>query len=190
MPRKIGRSTLIASARTHDFCGRCSQAVTTHLSVGRMLAYKVVHGTSDMLSAAVPRSCAAATIQPRLRSGAGKGSPPWRRRNSAARTSTMMVIRPPQRLQWLRRHIEHPQQQRRHCQIAFTVAWPDRLHRATRSGQWRPPLGRPLPTADARYPVAQIGGPLSGVVLARPTGGGRPPADLRATTEPVADVST
>lgn len=34
--------------------------------------------------------------------------------------------------------------------------------------------GRPLPTGDVGYPVAQLGGQLSGGELARPTGAGRP----------------
>jgi hypothetical protein len=37
-------------------------------------------------------------------------------------------------------------------------------------------LGRPLPTADVGYPVAQIGSRVSGVEFARPTGAGRPAA--------------
>jgi hypothetical protein len=36
--------------------------------------------------------------------------------------------------------------------------------------------GRLLPTADVGYPVAQLGGPLSGGEIARPTGACRPPA--------------
>ena len=38
--------------------------------------------------------------------------------------------------------------------------------------------GRPPPTADVGYPVAQVGGQLSGCELAQPTGAGRPGADI------------
>jgi hypothetical protein len=41
-----------------------------------------------------------------------------------------------------------------------------------------PAWGRPLPTADVGYPVAQLGGQLSGGEIARRTGAGRPRADL------------
>jgi hypothetical protein len=37
-----------------------------------------------------------------------------------------------------------------------------------------PGLGRPLPTADVGFPVAQLGGLFSGGELERPTGAGRP----------------
>jgi hypothetical protein len=40
-------------------------------------------------------------------------------------------------------------------------------------------MGRPLPTVDVGYPVAQLGGPLSGGELARPTGACRPTSDIR-----------
>ena len=36
-----------------------------------------------------------------------------------------------------------------------------------------PGLGRPLPTAEVGYPVAQLGGQLSSGEIARPTDGGR-----------------
>jgi len=39
-------------------------------------------------------------------------------------------------------------------------------------------MGRPLPSVDVSYPVAQVGGQLSGVEIARPTGASRPTADL------------
>ncbi len=42
------------------------------------------------------------------------------------------------------------------------------------------PKGRPLPTADVIYPVAQLGRQLSGGEIARPTGAGRPGTGLRA----------
>ena len=37
--------------------------------------------------------------------------------------------------------------------------------------------GRPLPTADVGYPVAQLGGQLSGGEIAHPTSAGRPGGD-------------
>lgn len=40
--------------------------------------------------------------------------------------------------------------------------------------------GRPLPTADVSYPVAQLEGQLSGGEIARPTGAGRPGTADRA----------
>ena len=51
-------------------------------------------------------------------------------------------------------------------------------------------MGRPLPTADVGYPVAQLGGQLSGSELARPTGAGRPVAGACAcgSTRPEPNV--
>jgi hypothetical protein len=40
-------------------------------------------------------------------------------------------------------------------------------------------MGRQLPTADVGYPVAQLGGPLSGGEIARPTGACRPTAAVQ-----------
>ena len=40
-------------------------------------------------------------------------------------------------------------------------------------------LGRSLPTADVGLPAAQLGGQLYGGEIARPTGAGRPGADMR-----------
>jgi hypothetical protein len=40
-------------------------------------------------------------------------------------------------------------------------------------------MGRLLPTADVGSPVAQLEGQLSGGEIARPTGAGRPDADIR-----------
>ena len=48
-------------------------------------------------------------------------------------------------------------------------------HRATSR------LYRPLPTADVSYPVAQLGGQLSGGAIERPTGAGRPISDTRCS---------
>jgi hypothetical protein len=45
---------------------------------------------------------------------------------------------------------------------------------ATRSRQRMSLQGRPLPTADVGYPVAQVGSQLSGGEIARPTGVSRP----------------
>jgi hypothetical protein len=55
------------------------------------------------------------------------------------------------------------------------------------------PKGRPLPTADVGYPVAQLGSQLSGREVAGPTGVGRPGGDIRcrnltAAKLPVADL--
>jgi len=43
----------------------------------------------------------------------------------------------------------------------------------------RAAVGRPLPTADVGYPVAQVGCQLSGGEIARPTGASRPIAARR-----------
>jgi hypothetical protein len=40
-------------------------------------------------------------------------------------------------------------------------------------------MGRQLPTADVGYPVAQLGGQLTGGEIARPTGASRPLCDIR-----------
>jgi hypothetical protein len=51
-------------------------------------------------------------------------------------------------------------------------------------------MGRPLPTADVGYPVAQLGGRLSGGEIARPTGAGRPkPARRVAPKQPDGEPS-
>ena len=53
--------------------------------------------------------------------------------------------------------------------------------------------GRPLAAVDGSYPVAQVGGQLSGGELARPTSAGRPISDIRcpklvAPKQPVVSV--
>jgi hypothetical protein len=50
-------------------------------------------------------------------------------------------------------------------------------------------LGRVLPTAEVSYPVAQLGGQLSGGEIARPTGAGRPKVDVAVAELAAAKLS-
>ena len=49
--------------------------------------------------------------------------------------------------------------------------------------------GRPLPAVDVSYPVAQVGGQLSGGEIARPTGASRPSASIGRYDPDVGDAA-